>query len=73
MNMVKNDVSPLPMQKWMTKESTSEVINALTRTGGEARFVGGCVRDTLVGKVEPENIDIATPIRPHEVQRLLTD
>ena len=73
MNMVKNDLSPLPMQKWMTKESTSEVIKALTRTGGEARFVGGCVRDTLVGKVEPENIDIATPIRPHEVQRLLTD
>ncbi len=73
MNMVKNGLAPLPIQNWMTKKSTSEVIGALTRTGGEARFVGGCVRDTLVGKVEPENIDIATPLRPHDVQRLLTD
>ena len=73
MSMVKNDVPPLPIQKWMTKKSTSEVIEALTRMGDEARFVGGCVRDTLVGKVEPENIDIATPIRPQDIQRLLKD
>ena len=73
MNMVKSDVPLLPIQKWMNKKSTSKVIKALTHTGGEARFVGGCVRDTLVGKVEPGNIDIATPTKPQDVQRLLTD
>ena len=71
MMLVKNDLPSLPIQKWMTRKSTSAVIEAITRTGGEARFVGGCVRDTLAGKAEPQNIDIATPIRPEEVLRLL--
>tara|TARA_B100000686_G_scaffold353541_1_gene459573 strand:- start:387 stop:1646 length:1260 start_codon:yes stop_codon:yes gene_type:complete len=73
MMLVKNDLPSLPIQKWMKRKSTSEVIKALTRTGGEARFVGGCIRDTLAGKAEPQNIDIATPIRPRDVQKLLTD
>ena len=63
----------LPIQKWMKKRSTGKVIEALTRKGGTMRFVGGCVRDTLAGKTEPDNIDIATPLKPEEVLRLLQE
>jgi poly(A) polymerase len=63
----------LPIQKWMKKESTGKVMEALTRKGGAARFVGGCVRDTLAGRVEPDNIDIATPLKPEEVLLLLQE
>ena len=35
--------------------------------------MGGCVRDTLAGKVEPDNIDIATPLKPEEVRHLLQE
>lgn len=63
----------IPIQKWMKKKSTRKVIEALTRKGGPVRFVGGCVRDTLVGKIEPDNIDIATPLKPDEVLHLLED
>ena len=63
----------LPIQKWMKKRSTGKVIEALTQKGGTVRFVGGCVRDTLAGKTEPDNIDIATPLKPEEVLHLLQD
>ena len=63
----------LPIQKWMKKRSTRKVIEALTQKGGTVRFVGGCVRDTLVGKTEPDNIDIATPLKPEEVRLLLQE
>ena len=63
----------LPIQKWMKKRSTGKVIEALTQKGGTVRFVGGCVRDTLAGKTEPDNIDIATPLKPEEVLHLLQE
>lgn len=37
---------------------------------GEARFVGGAVRDTLLG-LEAKDLDIATPLSPYEVMRRL--
>lgn len=52
------------------------VLDSLTRpaaTGGTAvpaRFVGGCVRDLLLG-VAADDIDIATPLPPDEVMRRL--
>ena len=63
----------LPLQTWMKKQSTMAVMHALSQKGGTAKFVGGCVRDTLAGKTEPDNfdIDIATPTRPTEVLELL--
>jgi len=42
---------------------------ALRRAGHEAWFVGGCVRDRLLGS-EPEDWDIATSARPDEVWAL---
>lgn len=47
---------------WMTSAKTRAVMDAL----GEARFVGGVVRNALMGH-EVGDIDIATPLTPEEV------
>lgn len=63
--------SKIPVQAWMEKPSTQTVMNALQSDGRDARFVGGCVRDSLIGRSEISNIDIATPIEPDGVIALL--
>jgi poly(A) polymerase len=50
----------------MTAPATRAVMDALTAAGGEARFVGGCVRDTLTGHPVGD-IDIATALLPAQV------
>ncbi len=60
----------LPPRPWMTHPATRAVIAALEAAGGVgcARFVGGCVRDTLLGRDEDKlDIDIATPLTPDQV------
>ncbi len=52
---------------WMRSTETRAVIDAL---GGHARFVGGAVRNALMGQ-EVREIDIATPLLPDEVTRRL--
>jgi poly(A) polymerase len=55
---------------WMTARPTRAVMRALTRDGGAARFVGGAVRNALLGE-EVGDVDIATPLSPQEVMRRL--
>ena len=57
------EIAPQP---WMTAPQTHAVIAALGKAGIAARFVGGCVRDALLGRTIAD-IDIATPARPEEV------
>lgn len=45
------------------------IIERLRQAGFEAYAVGGCVRDTLLGR-EPGDWDITTSARPEEVKRL---
>lgn len=52
---------------WMTAPPTRAVMGALTGAGGESRFVGGCVRNALLGR-PIDDIDIATTLRPEAVQ-----
>ncbi len=54
-------------QRWMTARATRAVLHALK---GDARFVGGCVRDAIL-KRPINDIDIATPLFPDEVMRRL--
>jgi len=58
---------------WMRAPATSAVIDALRADGQEVRFVGGCVRDSLLGgfSLDAGDIDIATPDRPERVMALL--
>ena len=55
---------------WMTAPATRAVIDALTTDGADVRFVGGCVRDALLGR-ESDDIDIGTPDPPERVMALL--
>jgi poly(A) polymerase len=52
---------------WLARPALRAVVAAL---GGKAFFVGGCVRNTLLGQPVAD-IDIATPIAPAEVARLI--
>ncbi len=60
----------LPQQDWMTAPDICAVIAALTAEGAEVRFVGGCVRDAVVGR-SIKDIDLATPDEPQAVIALL--
>ncbi|HUS56163.1 MAG TPA: CCA tRNA nucleotidyltransferase [Thermohalobaculum sp.] len=53
--------------EWLGSAHLRAVMDALQ---GEAYFVGGCVRNTLLGQPVAD-IDITTPIEPGEVTRLL--
>ena len=63
-------VDRLPPNSWMDAPSARAVVAALEAAGGRgcARFVGGCVRDTLLGRGDQvSDVDIATPLTPPQV------
>ena len=57
-------------QPWMVEPATTAVLGALSAGGAEARFVGGSVRDALLGGPIGD-IDIATTAPPERVTELL--
>src|SRR5476651_475925 len=52
-----------------TKIVAQEIIKRLQHAGFAAFWVGGCVRDFLLGR-EPQDFDIATDARPEQVEKL---
>ena len=56
-------------QPWLHDDRTTSVCAALTGAGHRALFVGGCVRDALLGRTAAD-IDIATDAEPEVVVRL---
>ncbi|MEM7021309.1 MAG: CCA tRNA nucleotidyltransferase [Pseudomonadota bacterium] len=63
---------PLAGQAWLEAPESRRVLTALTARGRPARFVGGCVRDGLLGTDQAGNdLDLATAERPEEVMTLL--
>lgn len=59
-------------QPWLTAPATRAVMAALEAAGGSdcARFVGGCVRNALIG-APVADIDIATTLKPEETDRAI--
>ncbi len=57
-------------QDWFTAPSSQRVMDVLAQNGQEARFIGGCVRDALLGNDAVLDIDIATPELPQTVLSL---
>lgn len=51
---------------WLRNADTQTVLAAITAGGGEARIVGGAIRNTLLER-PVKDIDIATSIRPEDV------
>lgn len=57
---------------WLDDPATATVMDLLTRGGHGAWFVGGCVRNALLG-LDVTDIDIATDLRPDDVMALAQD
>lgn len=62
----------IPVQPWMISPETRAVMEPLNQNAPEIRalFVGGCVRNTLLG-IDVGDIDIATRLHPAEVVDIL--
>jgi poly(A) polymerase len=56
----------LPAAPWRTRTGMPRLLRALGADAGETRFVGGCVRDTLL-ELEVSDVDLATRLTPDEV------
>lgn len=56
---------------WLKSDRTARLFEALLKGGGEARFVGGCVRNALL-KTAAADVDIATTVLPDEVAARLS-
>ena len=63
-----DSVKSITPQHWMTHPSTTKIMTALGE--GNAMFVGGCVRNALLG-IDVTDIDIATKHHPQEVMQIL--
>jgi poly(A) polymerase len=59
-------------QTWLTSSATRSVISALEAEGGPdcARFVGGCVRNAILG-APVDDLDVATRLTPDRVVKAL--
>ncbi len=64
------DGMKLPKAEWQQREGMAPLLRALGAAKGETRFVGGCVRDTLLG-LDVSDVDLATRLAPEEVMRRL--
>lgn len=59
----------LSNQPWMN-DSSARVLAAIAAAGGEARYVGGCVRDALLGH-KGSDVDMACSLPPEQTQQAL--
>ncbi|MBN2096997.1 MAG: CCA tRNA nucleotidyltransferase [Candidatus Omnitrophica bacterium] len=50
------------------KKLATEIVKKLRQQGFAAYFVGGCVRDMLMGKA-PKDFDITTSAKPHQIKK----
>jgi poly(A) polymerase len=62
----------LPHDQWQKRDGMSDLLIALGAEKGDTRYVGGCVRDTLLG-LPVSDIDLATRLAPEEVLKRLED
>ncbi|MEQ8815880.1 MAG: CCA tRNA nucleotidyltransferase [Thalassobaculum sp.] len=62
-------VDRIPVQPWMIGPAATAVFAALAAGGVTARFVGGCVRDAVLG-LDIGDLDVCTPAPPERVMEL---
>jgi poly(A) polymerase len=56
----------------MLKDFAISIVRSLQKAGYQAYFVGGCVRDMLLGR-EPADYDVATDATPDQVMRIFPE
>src|SRR5690348_11093859 len=57
------------MKSALLRDTAVEIVRRLQTAGFAAFWVGGCVRDFLLGR-EPQDYDIATDARPEQIEKL---
>jgi poly(A) polymerase len=60
----------LPDAPWQRREGMKALLATLGAKDGDTRYVGGCVRDTLLG-LPVSDVDLATRLPPQEVMERL--
>ncbi|MFT6557432.1 MAG: poly(A) polymerase [Sneathiella sp.] len=55
---------------WLHYKETQSLFAALEQAGGQCRFVGGCVRDALVGTLS-DDLDVSTNLIPEDASKRL--
>lgn len=60
----------LPLADWTTRADLAALVTVLGT--GNARYVGGAVRDTLLG-IPVKDVDLATPLEPRVVMQRLKE
>ncbi|MGZ8281582.1 MAG: CCA tRNA nucleotidyltransferase [Allosphingosinicella sp.] len=63
-------MTELPLAAWRTRSGLPRLLRVLGADTGETRFVGGCIRDTLLG-LEVSDVDLATRLAPDKVMARL--
>lgn len=53
-------------------ENVKKILDTLEKSGYEAYIVGGCVRDSILGK-DPRDYDVTTSAQPEEVKACLSE
>src|SRR5437867_8739675 len=70
-----NDETRIPksespdMHSGSLRDTATEIVRRLQAAGFSAFWVGGCVRDFLLGR-EPGDYDVATSARPAQIEKL---
>jgi putative nucleotidyltransferase with HDIG domain len=54
------------------KNTAIDIVQRLQKSGHQAYFVGGCVRDQIMG-IEPKDYDIVTSARPDEIHAVFAE
>src|SRR5271168_4735554 len=62
----------LAQAPWMRAEPLTKLMATLAKDGGDARVVGGAVRNALLG-LPVKDIDIATPLSPEAAMARLKE
>ncbi|GLQ05732.1 CCA tRNA nucleotidyltransferase [Sneathiella chinensis] len=57
---------------WLSCPETCELLRLIHEAGGEGMFVGGCVRDALIGRTT-DDLDLCTDLRPEKVMEALQE
>ena len=55
--------------KILLPEKVNKIIHTIQAAGFEAYAVGGCVRDSILGR-EPDDWDITTSAKPKDIKKL---
>lgn len=61
----------LDAEEWRNQKGIGRLLDALGANEGLTRYVGGAVRDELIG-LQPTDVDLATRLRPQDVMERLS-